>query len=126
MTSNLDRTLDIIAVWSRIDLDAILAVMAPDCLYHNMPWAPLQGHAAIREGLAAFLSGAQAIDWRVHHAAENADGVVLTERVDRFLINGQWIEMPVMGTFEWQAGLLTHWRDYFDSAQFQAAMASIA
>ncbi|SEJ19778.1 limonene-1,2-epoxide hydrolase [Sphingobium sp. AP50] len=126
MTSNLDHTKDFIALWSRIDLEAILAVMAPDCIYHNMPWAPLQGHDAIREGLAGFLAGAGAIDWQLLHVAESQDGMVMTERVDRFLIGERWIEMPVMGIFEWQDGLIVHWRDYFDSARFQAEMATIS
>ncbi|SER71432.1 limonene-1,2-epoxide hydrolase family protein [Sphingobium sp. YR768] len=126
MTSNLDRTKDFIALWSRIDLEAILAMMAPHCIYHNMPWAPLQGHDAIREGLTSFLAGAAAIDWQLLHAAENRDGMVMTERVDRFLIADRWIEMPVMGIFEWQDGLIIHWRDYFDSARFQAEMATIS
>ncbi|HUD93314.1 limonene-1,2-epoxide hydrolase family protein [Sphingobium sp.] len=123
MTTNLRRTLDFIALWSRIDLDAILGAMAPNCIYHNMPWAPLQGHAAIREGLAGFLSGTEANEWLILHAAETTDGAVLTERVDRFLIDGRWIEMPVMGIFEWRDGKLAYWRDYFDAAQFHAAMA---
>lgn len=125
MASNLDRTLNFIALWSRIDMEAILSEMAPDCIYHNIPWAPLVGHDAIREGLAGFLSGAEAIDWQVRHATEDSQGAVLTERVDRFLIGGKWIEMPVMGTFEWKDGKITHWRDYFDSAQFAAAMAAL-
>jgi limonene-1,2-epoxide hydrolase len=31
----------------------------------------------------------------------------------------------VSGTFEWRGDLIVHWRDYFDSAQFQAAMAAL-
>lgn len=73
-----------------------------------------------------FVGDAEAIDWRLHHIAENADGVVLTERLDRFRIKGQWLEMPVMGVFELRDSRITHWRDYFDSAQFQAAMAAIS
>jgi len=123
MASNLDRTLAFIASWSRIDLEAILAEMAPDCFYHNVPWEPFIGHDAIRAGLQSFMSGAEAIDWQVRHAAEDSQGAVLTERLDRFLIGGKWIEIPVMGTFEWENGKIVRWRDYFDSAQFAAAMA---
>lgn len=124
-SSRLDRTLDFIALWSHRDIEAILARMAPDCVYHNMPWLPLTGHEAIRDTLAGFIGSAEKIDWQVRHAAETARGVVLTERVDRFLIKGTWLEMPVAGTFEWRDDLIVHWRDYFDSAQFQAAMASL-
>jgi limonene-1,2-epoxide hydrolase len=125
MPSNSERIAHFIALWNNRDLDAILEAMAPDCIYHNMPWPPLIGHEAIRQGLAMFVGDAEAIDWRVHHIAETAEGVVMTERLDRFRIKGQWLEMPVMGVFELEEGWITHWRDYFDSAQFQAAMAAI-
>ncbi|WP_313806853.1 limonene-1,2-epoxide hydrolase family protein [Sphingobium sp.] len=125
MTPDCERISNFIRLWETRDLDAILAVMAPDCIYHNMPWPPLVGHDAIRQGLAMFVTDAEAIDWQLHHMAEGAEGVVLTERLDRFRIKGSWLEMPVMGIFELQDGYITHWRDYFDSAQFQAAMAAI-
>ncbi|WP_327753843.1 limonene-1,2-epoxide hydrolase family protein (plasmid) [Sphingobium sp. SJ10-10] len=126
MTSNSERVRAFIELWNARDLEAILDAMAPDCVYHNMPWPPLVGHEAIRQGLAMFVGDAEAIDWQLHHIAENADGVVLTERLDRFRIKGQWLEMPVMGVFELQDGRITHWRDYFDSVQFQTAMAAIS
>lgn len=125
MPANQDHVLAFIDLWNRRDLDAILAAMAPDCIYHNIPWAPLSGHAAIREGLSLFVADAGAIDWQVRHIAQGADGTVLTERLDRFLLGEQWLEMPVMGIFVLRDGLITHWRDYFDSAQFQAAMAMV-
>ena len=122
MSTNLAIVRAFIDLWSERDLDRIMIAMTADCFYHNMPWAPLVGHDAIREGLAAFVGGAEQIDWVVHHAAESVDGVVLTERTDRFLIKGKWIEMPVMGTFALRDGKIAIWRDYFDSVQFQVAM----
>ena len=53
---------------------------------------------------------------------EGADGVVLTERVDRFMINGKWVALPVMGTFEVVNGKIRAWRDYFDMNQFQSQL----
>ena len=124
MASNLDQVFKFINLWSRLELEPIIASMTEDCFYHNMPWPPMIGQAAIREALAQFIQGAEAIEWHVLHAAETKDGAVLTERLDRFLINGKWMEIPVMGTFELRDGLIARWRDYFDSAQFQTAMAS--
>lgn len=123
MSGNIDSVLAFIDLWSMRDLEAILDSMAPDCVYHNIPWEPLVGHEAIRQGLATFLSSATAIDWQIRHIAEGRDGAVLTERLDRFLIGGKWLEIAVMGTFEFCDGLISHWRDYFDSAQLQAAIA---
>ena len=62
---------------------------------------------------------ASKIDWVTHQIAESADGSVLTERTDRFLIGETWLELPVSGTFEVRDGLIVAWRDYFDMQQFQ-------
>jgi limonene-1,2-epoxide hydrolase len=50
----------------------------------------------------------------------------MTERTDRFLINGQELALPVMGAFEIKDGKIAKWRDYFDLAQFQTQMAKIS
>jgi len=52
-----------------------------------------------------------------HNIAETKTGNVLTERTDRFLIKGKWVEVPVMGAFELRDGKITAWRDYFDVNQ---------
>ncbi len=57
------------------------------------------------------------------HLVEGSNGVVLTERVDRFMINGKWVALPVMGTFEVANGKIKAWRDYFDMNQFQSQLA---
>jgi limonene-1,2-epoxide hydrolase len=124
MASNLETIRSFVALWATRDLDAILAAMTEDCFYHNMPWPPQTGHAEIRASLAPFISSADAIDWVLHHIAESADGMVLTERTDRFLIGGTWLEMPVMGTFELRDGRIAKWRDYFDPTPINAMMAA--
>lgn len=119
------RVQALIDAWNANDLEGVLACFAPDAIYHNMPMEPLQGTEAIRAGLQAFMAGASEIDWQVISSA-SAGNRVLNERLDRFHINGTWLEMPVMGTFEVENDLITHWRDYFDLATFQQQMAAIA
>jgi limonene-1,2-epoxide hydrolase len=63
------------------------------------------------------------VDWTVLHLVEGTNGVVLTERVDRFMIKGKWVALPVMGTFEVVNGKIRAWRDYFDMNQFQSQLA---
>ncbi|MDP1670610.1 MAG: limonene-1,2-epoxide hydrolase family protein, partial [Alphaproteobacteria bacterium] len=60
------------------------------------------------------------------HIAEASGGVVMTERTDKFLMNGQWLELPVMGVFEIKDGKIAKWRDYFDLGQFQTQVAAIS
>jgi limonene-1,2-epoxide hydrolase len=106
------------------DLERIMGCFAEDAVYHNIPVQPVTGTAAIRAVLQSFLSLASEVQWVTHHLAVTPDGVVLTERTDRFLVRGKWIELPVMGAFEVADGRITAWRDYFDMKQFQDQMAA--
>ena len=65
------------------------------------------------------------VSWIVHNIAENPDGVVLTERTDRFEINGQWMDILVMGVMEFKDGLICNWRDYFDMKAYEAETAKV-
>ena len=38
------------------------------------------------------------------------------------MINGKWVALPVMGTFEVVNGKIRAWRDYFDMNQFQSQL----
>jgi len=64
----------------------------------------------------------EAIEWRTHHIAEDSQACVLTERTDRFKIDGEWRETKVMGIFELEGGKIRHWRDYFDLQQTITAL----
>lgn len=119
MTENLERVRAFIAAWQRNDLDEIMSFFADDCVYHNMPVAPVRGLEATRAVIKGFASMASRVEWVLHQIAETEAGVVLTERTDRFEIGGRWVELPVMGSFELAGGRITAWRDYFDLAQFQ-------
>jgi len=122
MAQNTEIVLDFIAAWKRRDPDEIMGFFSDDCVYHNIPVEPVEGLEAVRATIAGFAGMATAIEWITHHVAENEAGVVLTERTDRFEIGGKWLEIAVMGTFELRDGKITHWRDYFDMAQFQAQL----
>jgi len=124
--SNTERVRDFIAKWNARDLEGILAAFADNAVYHNIPMEKLTGHEAIRGALEGFVGMASEIKWDLLVVAENSDGSVLTERVDGFLINGKWMSLPVMGTFEFSDGKITAWRDYFDLKDFEAQMAKVS
>jgi limonene-1,2-epoxide hydrolase len=123
VSGNEKRVRALLDAFNANDLERILSFFADDALYHNVPVAPVRGIAAIRAVLQGFLGLASQVDWVVHHLAEAADGAVLTERTDRFLVNGRWIELPVMGSFVVRDGKIAEWRDYFDMKQFQDQLA---
>ena len=108
-------------LWEKNDLDGIIDCFASDAVYHNIPLDPVEGVDAIRATIAGFTTGVERIEFRVLHIAAAGD-VVLTERVDAFVLPDRTIELPVMGTFEVTDGRITAWRDYFDLNQFMGQM----
>lgn len=124
--NNIQRTEAFISAWERCDIDAIIRAVANDIFYHNIPMAPIIGAEALRAFAMPLLTGAEHVEWEMHHIAESNHGAVLTERTDRFrLANGKSVTIRVMGTFEFDGnGKLKQWRDYFDFAEFESQMAS--
>lgn len=111
-----------IACWNTLDMQGAFALMHPDIVYHNIPMAPARGHGEVRAALAQFPP-IEAAEW-ITHAIAATGNTVLTERSDRFLIGGKWIDLPVMGAFEVKDGLITAWRDYFDLNMFTNQLVS--
>jgi limonene-1,2-epoxide hydrolase len=126
VSSNLALVRDFCAAWSSLDLDRLMGFIGDDCFYHNIPMEPVIGLHAVREFTRGFLAMAQGAEFRILSIAESGEGVVLTERVDRFRINGNWAELPVMGAFEIVGGKIAKWRDYYDGAQANQLLAAAA
>src|SRR5439155_15192663 len=107
------------------DLDALLDYFTDDAVYHNIPVAPVSGRDAIRSTIEMFTGGVRRIEFRMLNIAAD-DGIVLTERVDVFVLPNVTIELPVMGTFEVRDGKIAKWRDYFDLNQYMTQLAGAA
>lgn len=123
MSDNAALISEFISCWSEKNVDKMLGYFAEDAVYTNIPIDPPNiGKPAIRAVIETFMGMAEALEFIVHHQAETAEGLVLNERTDRFLINGKWIDLPVMGIFELERGKIKAWRDYFDVNQFTKQM----
>ena len=120
---NVEIVRDFIRACDGRSLERLLGFFTDDCVYHNIPMAPVHGPAGVREVLMAFQQASTEWLWDVHAIAEAADGTVLTERTDRIAAGGQWFDFPTMGAFELRDGKISAWRDYFDLAQAMDAMA---
>jgi limonene-1,2-epoxide hydrolase len=112
-----------IAAWERRSVDDLLALMTPDVRYLNVGMPEMIGHDQIRAALTPFIGAATVVRWTVHHIAETASGVVLTERTDVFEMGPRNVTIPVMGVFEFEGDKISAWRDYFDVPAFQQQMA---
>ena len=122
-----DKTvvLELIDAFNSMDLDRVVACFVEDAVYHNIPMEAVTGVEAIRGALSGFIASASEVQWDMPHIVAD-NGIVMTERVDKFKINDNWIALPVMGIFEVSGGRISAWRDYFDLGQFQTQMASAA
>jgi limonene-1,2-epoxide hydrolase len=104
------------------DLDVLLDYFTDDAVYHNIPVAPVTGRDAIRSTIEMFTGAVERIEFRVVNIAAD-NGIVLTERVDVFVLPNVTIELPVMGTFEVRDdGKIAAWRDYFDLNQYMSQL----
>jgi limonene-1,2-epoxide hydrolase len=103
---------------TRRDAAELAGYFSEDAVYHNIPIDPVRGPAAIRAMLESFMGPATHAEFEIKGIAAYGN-LVLTERVDRFVVNGKPVALPVMGAFEVRAdGKISAWRDYFDLAQF--------
>jgi limonene-1,2-epoxide hydrolase len=119
MTDDIELVRSFVAAWNARSVDDIMAMMAPDIFYHNMPLEPLSGTAAARAVIERVCADSSEINWVITHIAATGNGVVLTERVDNFIMAGRPVSLPVMGAFRCAGGLIREWRDYFDLATYQ-------
>ena len=105
-----------LAAMERADEEAALALVHEDLTFHNVPLAgPMPGGAAVRYHCRLFRRFTHEVRWEVVN--QIADGHrVMHERVDhtRF-IDGTVTVLPVVGVFEVHDGLISLWRDYWDT-----------
>ncbi len=111
-----------IAAVGRKDLDAALALCAEDCHYDNVPLGDMRGTAKMREFLAPIFAGEGPLEFEIVRKSCSGN-VVMNERIDRFIMKGRQIALPVAGVFEVNDGKITFWRDYFDNGMFMKALA---
>ena len=94
------------------DLAQVADLLAENISYENMPMKPI-----VLKVLQGFLDPAEAVEWQVLSECERGN-TVYNERLDRFKINGGWLDLPIAGVFRVEAGKITLWRDYFDMATY--------
>lgn len=103
------------------DPDEFAGYFTEDAAWWNSPWPPVQGRQAIRETLRRGAAQMKALPWTILHIVADGD-VVITERVDAFLVGGTEVRVPCMGIFELRGGKIAAWRDYWDLKSFEAQL----
>lgn len=107
------------AIESR-DLRAVRRSLSPTVSWQNVPHPAAHGRDAVIALLAGILTWSEEVSWDVH-AARYETGRAWIERVDRFRIAGQWLDVRCNGVFEVDdAGRVSEVRDYVDLSEWRA------
>lgn len=109
------------------DMQHARPYLADDVYYHNMPWAPLIGAAAVAEFLQPFIDGTHCTLARMHILRAVGQGeVVMNAREETWERRGLRVVLPVAGLFELAHGRIVRWCDYWDLATFKPMLDAIA
>lgn len=104
----------LVAACEARDLDAVCALVTDDIEYDNVPIGAVHGPDGVRSVLSGGVTAAaEQVEWVVLNQVASGD-VVMNERIDRFLVDGRWIEIPIAAVFRLRDGRVCLWRDYFD------------
>ncbi len=109
----------LIEACQRRDLDAACDLVTDDIEYDNVPIGKVYGPDGVRSVLSGGVTAAaEQIEWVVLNQVSDGD-VVMNERVDRFLVDGRWVEIPIAAVFRVRDGRVCLWRDYFDLESYR-------
>ncbi len=99
------------------DMAKSVEFLSEDVVYHNMPWEPVTGRAAVRQVLDPFVHGTNCALKVMEILQSTAAGdCVMNARRELWERAGVSVMLPVAGVFRISDGLIVRWDDYWDSA----------
>lgn len=110
-----------IQAWSRLDPEELVGYFAEDGIYFNIPAQPVQGQAALKTFISAFIGPWTSTEWEIVSLVASGDKVAV-ERVDKTKAGDKQVDLPCFGMFEMEDGKIKVWRDYFDMNTYIKAM----
>lgn len=110
--------------WDRRSVEEVLAFLAPDIVYQNVPLPTMHGRDEAARFLIPLLRNTTKIEFKLLSIAVSASGnEVLTERLDRLHFETGIINIPLMGIFVIRDGRISQWRDYADNVSIMSEFA---
>jgi limonene-1,2-epoxide hydrolase len=110
-----------VAAWNTMDLEGVIALFAPDGVFHSVMLDPIEGRDALRAHFTPVFAELDRVTLEVVNLGAVGD-VVFVERVDDFVYRGKHSRVPVVGVIEVADGRIREWRDYYDRATMVEAM----
>ena len=109
--------------WPMRHATALARFFSEDAEYRNGPVEPVRGRDAIIANLDSMMAIGGEVDADIIHLV--ADGtIVMTERVDYVKLGEKTAGLRIAGVFEVHDGVITAWRDYFDSTDFGSQLST--
>jgi limonene-1,2-epoxide hydrolase len=100
------------------DFEALDRLFSEDMIFQD-PRFVRRGRDAVKKLLQEDLQILSDLIFGTTGIASNG-GIVMTERVDRFTMNGKPQSLDTVGVFEvGDDGKVKRWREYFDMSQFK-------
>ncbi len=97
------------------DMAKTCSFLADDVYYHNMPWDPVTGHAAVRKLLDPLVQAPNNSLRKMDIQYTTCTGnVVMNARTETWERRNVRVELPVAGVFVIENRLITRWLDYWD------------
>lgn len=115
--NNAQTVLEFIQAMQVNDKAGILAFFDAESVFNNVPMGVVQGPEGVWSVLGPLHESVVSVEYVVHEIAESENGVVLTERTDRYQLEDRLAEFPVMGSFHVEGKIIRQWTDYFDMKQ---------
>jgi limonene-1,2-epoxide hydrolase len=112
-----------IEAWPTGDATTLSRFFSEDAQYCNGPLQPVHGREAIMAELARMMSLGGEVEADIRHFLSD-DAVVMTERVDYVKLGRKTAGLAIAGVYEVHGGVITRWRDYFDSKEFGAQLSA--
>lgn len=111
-----------IEAWNERNWEGVYALFAEDGVLHSVMKEPVVGRDAIRQQLRYIEEGVDRIELQVVNMGV-IDEVVFIERIDDFHFRGRHGRVPVVGVLEIEDGKVQEWREYYDRATLENAVA---
>ena len=111
------------AAWNAGDIDAILRDFALDAVLTDASGRTLSGIPAIRQSLTAFFSTFDQIRLTLCAVVAQGESAACEwEFSCRHRLTGNHARLPASVFITCHTGKITHWREYYDTAQFKAQL----
>jgi limonene-1,2-epoxide hydrolase len=114
--------MEMVDAWNTMQWDRMIDLFAEDAVFQSMMKEPVVGRETIRPRFLALVDGLERIELQIRNMAARGN-VVFIERVDDFVYKGKHSRIPVVGVMEIADGKVQAWRDYYDGAQLEEALA---